>query len=251
MGKVVLDIDGHVARLRLDNAAKLNCIDGEMLRQLEGYLQQLELSSEIRICLLQAEPARAFCAGADIGEWSALSARDFSQNWLRQGNRIFDRLAQLPMPTVVLINGPVMGGGLELVACCDCRLIGENSTFSLPETGIGVIPGWSGTQRLSRLLPEAFLKDLLLTGKTASGREVAAVGFGVLVSDMEASAQELVERVVKRSPEANRLAKMMIHAAVGENASAMIDALGGGMAAASSDKEIGVKAFKSRKAPKF
>ena len=251
MGRITLSIDGQVARLCLDNPRKRNCITEQMLVDLNTHLDVLERDTSLRICLLEAAPAGAFCTGADIGDWSALDPQAFAEDWLRRGNRIFDRLAQLRMPTLAIIEGPAMGGGLELAACCDWRIISHSATFSLPETGLGVIPGWSGTQRLSRLLPEATLKSMVLLGRTLDANTASALGFAELVDDPGSRRDALVETVCARSGDAIRVAKSMIHAAVGENPGAMIDALGGGFAASGPHKTIGVEAFRNKRKPEF
>ena len=112
--KVHLDIDGALARIRLDNPSKLNALTVEMLAQLEAGCATLEQRPDIRTVLITAEGERAFCAGADIKAWGALSATEFARNWVREGHRVFDRLARLSIPTIAVIQAPAMGGGLEL-----------------------------------------------------------------------------------------------------------------------------------------
>jgi len=252
MASIDLIIDNQVATLTINNPAKLNCLTWEMLQQLQQHLHTIERAGDsIRLCLLTAAESRAFCAGADISDWGKLSARDFSQHWLRQGNRIFSHFAQLPMPTIAVIEQAVMGGGLELIACCDTRLINFKVTFALPETAIGVIPGWSGTQRICHLLPETLLKNMVLFGQPMNATQAQDSGFAHICEDVYQTANEWQVEVLKRSPEANRIAKMMIHASVGENTSDMIDALGGGFSASTVDKATGVEAFLNKKPPVF
>lgn len=243
---------GAVAELKLDNPAKLNAFTRAMLAALEGHCAALEFDDEIRAVVITAEKARAFCAGADIAEWGALSPRDFSRHWVREGNRIFDRLARLSKPVIGAINGHVFGGGLEFAACCDVRVIAPGATLALPEAGIGVVPGWSGTQRLTRLIGEPAVKEMALFGARLSAERAAALGFVSSVEDEpEARAFEMAQKAAASSPRALEIAKMMIHAGAGEDRSTMIDALAGGAAGAADDCAEGVASFREKRRPGF
>ncbi len=150
------------------------------------------------------------------------------------------------------MNGHAFGGGLELAACCDIRLLAEDAQLALPETGVGIVPGWSGTQRLHRVLPEPVLKEMALFGRRLDAKRALELGF---VAEIATAPLEMARNIAKRlnetSPRATEVAKMMIHAAAGEDAAAMIEALGGGMTAASADKAEGVAAFRAKRKPQF
>ena len=166
MTSVRLHLAGPVATLTLDNPAKLNCFTVDMLAQLAGHLDLIEARPEIRAVIVTGEGEKAFCSGADINAWGDLSPADFARNWVRGGHRIFDRLARLSKPTVAALNGHAFGGGLELAAACDSRLITPKATVALPEGGVGIVPGWSGNQRLARSIPEAVVTAGSLTDDT-------------------------------------------------------------------------------------
>ncbi|MCQ0969396.1 enoyl-CoA hydratase/isomerase family protein (plasmid) [Paracoccus sp. TK19116] len=251
-GRVHLDRDAGVAKLRLDNPAKLNAFTSAMLDDLAVHCDAIERDRTIRAVLLTAEPSRAFCAGADIKAWADLSPADFARHWVRDGHRVFDRLARLSKPTIAVIGAHAFGGGLELAAACDIRVIAPTATLALPETQVGIVPGWSGTQRLTRLLPEPVLKEMTLFGRRLNAERAFACGFVAEVSDDPLSiALQIAEHLRKTSPRATETAKYMIHAAVGEDRAAMIEALGSGMIAASDDKAEGVAAFADKRQPVF
>lgn len=243
---------GAVAELRLDNPAKLNAFDVPMLESLEAHCATLERDRKVRAVVITAEDSRAFCAGADILAWSQLSPGDFARHWVRDGHRIFDRLARLSKPTVAALGAHAFGGGLELAACADIRIMAPAATLSLPEAGIGIVPGWSGTQRLIRLMGEPVVKEMALFGSRVTAERALALGFVAEISDdPRGAAFAMTERLLKASPQASEIAKYMIHAAAGEDRGAMIEALGSGMAGATDDREEGVAAFRDKRKPDF
>jgi len=249
---VHLHIAEGIGRIRLDNPGKLNAFTPEMLAELEAHCATLDRSSDVRCVLLSSEGERAFCAGADIKAWSALSPFDFARHWVREGHRVFDRLARLSKPTIAVLQAHAFGGGLELAAACDIRLMAPGATLALPEAQVGIVPGWSGTQRLARLLPEPVLKEMALFGRRLSADRAQALGFVAEVADDPARmADKIASGLSGASPRAVEVAKYQIHAAVGEDRAAMIEALGGGMIGASADKVEGVAAFAEKRKPQF
>lgn len=251
MSGVHLIRDGRMAELRLDNPAKLNCFTVEMLEQLSAHLETIERSDAL-VVLLTAEDSKCFCSGADIPGWGGLSPAEFARYWVRGGHRIFDRLARLPQPTIAVLNGHAFGGGLELAAACDIRTMAPRATIALPEPGIGIVPGWSGTQRLARLLPEATIKEMALFGRRIGAERAHALGFVAEVSETPRDAAlTIAAKVLDLSPRAVETTKNMIHAAVGEDHAAMVDALGSAGIAASADRDEGVRAFQEKRKPQF
>jgi enoyl-CoA hydratase len=171
---------------------------------------------------------------------------------VRSGHRVFDRIARLSKPTIAVLTGNAFGGGLELAAACDIRVMAAKAQIALPESSVGIVPGWSGTQRLARLLPEPVLKEMALFGRRLSAERALALGFVAEVSDDPlAAAKAIAARLADTSPAATEVAKYMIHAAVGEDRDAMIEALGSGMIAASADKQEGVAAFRAKRKPVY
>lgn len=251
MSAVHLIQHGPIAELRLDNPAKLNAFTLDMLAQLDAHLAVLDHDAS-RCVIVTATGDRAFCTGADINAWGNLPPAEFARQWVRGGHRIFDRLARLSKPTIAALSGHAFGGGLELAAACDIRLMAPAATIALPEAGVGIVPGWSGTQRLSRLLPEAVIKEMALFGRRIGADRALALGFVAEISpDTRALAFEIATRMLAQSPRATEVAKYMIHAAAGEDSAAMIEALGSGMIAASADKTEGVAAFRAKRKPEF
>lgn len=252
MSGVRLRVTDGVAELRLDNPAKLNCFTVQMLAEMAGHLETLEARADIRAVVVTGEGDRAFCSGADINAWGDLAPAEFARDWVRGGHRLFDRLARLSKPTVAALNGPAFGGGLELAAACDIRVMVPGATLALPEAAVGIVPGWSGTQRLARLLPEAMVKEMALFGRRIGADRALACGFVAEVAeDARAAAHAIAGGVAALSPRAVEIAKAMIHAGAGEDDAAMIEALGSAAIAGTDDKAEGVAAFRAKRKPVF
>jgi enoyl-CoA hydratase/carnithine racemase len=249
---VLFSVQDRIATVTLDNPSKLNALTPDMLVELCRLCDEIEMNRDILGVLLTASGERFFCAGADINAWSGYTPQEFARYWVRSGHRVFDRIARLAKPTIAVLSGNAFGGGLELAAACDIRVMAPDALLALPETSVGIVPGWSGTQRLARLLPEPVVKEMALFGRRLSADRALALGFVAEVSDDPlAAAIALAVKLANASPAAAEVAKYMIHAAVGEDRGAMIEALGSGMIAASADKAEGVEAFRAKRKPVF
>lgn len=252
MSEITCTYDGNAAVLTVTNERKLNALTMGMLHKLEDHLVAIERNHDVRAVILTGAGPKAFCCGADIAEWGPLNPVDFARFWVRDGHRVFDRLARLSKPVIGALNGHAFGGGLELAACCDIRILTPTTTLALPEGKVGIVPGWSGTQRLMRLLPEAVVKEMALFGRRITANRALALGFAAEVSDDPLmAAKGRVDALTDMSPRAAELSKTMIHAAVGEDKAAAIEALASAAAAASDDRDEGVSAFLEKRSPKF
>ncbi len=151
-----------------------------------------------------------------------------------------------------VLDGHALGGGLELAATCDLRVAAPVACFALPETGVGIVPGWSGTQRLTGQIPPALLKEMALTGRRLSAERAFQVGFlNAVADDPKEAAREYTDRVLASAPQATETAKRLIAAALGEDAAAGIEALAGAAMAPTSEKAEGVAAFHEKRKPEF
>ena len=252
MGAVRIQTADGIAELTLDNPGKLNSLTFEMIKGLAEHLELIEDDDSVKAVILTGSGDRAFCSGANIDDWSPLDARRFARNWVRAGNRTFDRLARLTKPTIGAMNGFALGGGLELSATCDIRVAAPGAFLALPETGLGVAPCWSGTQRLANLLPIAVVREMALFGRRVTAERAFQLGYvAEISSDPLNLAREIANSVKAQSPTATETVKYMISASANEDISGSIDALAGGMLAGAPDKREGVEAFKEKRAPKF
>jgi enoyl-CoA hydratase len=252
MSAVHLILHEAIAELRLDNPTKGNAFTVQMLDQLAAHLETVDRDATLRGVMVTATGNRAFCTGADIHAWADLDPAEFARHWVRDGHRIFDRLARLSKPSIAVLTGHAFGGGLELAAACDLRVMAPGAGLALPEAGVGIVPGWSGTQRLLRLLPEAVVKEMALFGQRITADRALAMGFVACVDeDPRAAAIGLLDRAVALSPRAVEITKSMIHAAAGEDRAAMVEALGSAAIAASDDRAEGVAAFREKRNATF
>lgn len=252
MSAVHLNINGPVAEIRLDNPSKLSALTMSMVNALDAHAAAIETDQSVRVVLLTSEGDRAFCVGADIKEWAALDPRSFARDWVKRGHQVFDRIARLPVPVIGVLSGHAFGGGLELAATCDLRVASPNATVALPETGVGIVPGWSGTQRVASQLPAAVLKEMALTGARLSADRAYQLGFlNAVADDPHAAALEIAERIIASAPQATETAKWLVNAALGEDSAAGIEAIAGAAMAATQEKAEGVTAFVEKRKPDF
>ena len=248
-----LILDGRVARLTIRRAEKLNALDAAMLDALVPLCRQIE-RSDAAVVILTGEGDRAFCAGGDIAAWSEDSPTAFGRHWVRDGHAALDALARLRQPVIAVLNGDAFGGGLELAACADYRIAEAHARIGQPETGLGIIPGWSGTQRAVRRFGAQVVRRMTVFGEVYTADEARHLGLVDVVtpkSEGASAAIELAQRVLPRSPRATELTKMLINAAEGEDRERVLESLAGSLAAASDDLTEGLAAFREKRKPRF
>jgi enoyl-CoA hydratase len=252
-GQIRVERDGHRATVTIDRAAKLNALTPEMLDELGAALEQLA-GSDARVVVIAAAPARAFCVGADIDRFAGLTPQQMWAVWTRRGHRVFETLARLPQPTIAAIGGHAFGGGLELALACDLRVLSQDARIALPETGLGTVPGWGGTERVTELAGRGRAKELVLTRRQLGAPTALEWGLVTAVAaagGLDAAVEQLVEAILGGAPFAVQLAKQIIDAAADGAPSAVLEALAGGLTAASAELTEGVAAFRERRSPDF
>ena len=253
MSGITLTVEGAVGHLRLCRPEKLNALDAAMVEDLALRCREIEHHPDIRVVILSGE-GKAFCAGGDIDAWSSESPEGFGRHWVRDGHAAFDALARLRQPVIAVLDGHALGGGLELAACADVRIAERQIKLGQPETGLGIIPGWSGTQRAVRRFGAQLVRRMAVFGEVFTADQALAPGLVDQVvgeGAAMAAAEELAAGVLKRGPRATELAKMMINAAEGEERERIVEALAGALAAGADDLEEGLSAFREKRAPDF
>jgi enoyl-CoA hydratase len=250
---VTFEPDGAVGVITLRRPEKFNALDIPMLRALETALDVAEDAEGVRVVLLCGE-GKGFCAGGDVEAWAAMSAADFQVKWVRYGHRVFDRLARLRQPTIAVLSGHALGGGLELAAACDFRVAEVQVKLGFPETSIGVVPGWSGTQRAVRRFGAQAIRRMALGGEILVALD--ALSLGVVDRVVEtgkafSEAKAWAEKIAERGPLATEATKLMISVAEGEDSAASAEALASGFIALTGDLKQGVDAFRNKQKPAF
>jgi len=248
--KVKFAIQGPIARITLDRPEKLNALDPEMLTALEDAVSQAEQSRQVRVIMLAAAGEKAFCVGADILAWTALSPLDMWSEWVRRGHRIFERLERAKQPVICAIQGFAYGGGLELALACDIRIVTDSARFAMPEVKLGTVPGWGGTGRLPKLIGSARAKQMIFTGEPIAADVAERWGLAnevVPVASLNDRATGLAEKIAGNAPIAVQTAKQLI----ASPSSATLESLAAAVNAFSDDAREGLAAFREKRSPKF
>jgi enoyl-CoA hydratase/carnithine racemase len=252
--RVRCDIAGHVAVITLARPDKLNALDMDMVTALERACRAIEETPDVRVAILTGEGDKAFSAGGDIEAWAQRSPLEFGQAWVRYGHRSFDALSRLRQPLIAVLNGHALGGGLELAACADFRIAEDHVRIGAPESGLGIIPGWSGTQRTVRRFGAQVVRRMAVLGETFTAEEALRLGLVdkvVLRGAGPQAAQDWAERMAARGPVATQFVKALINAAEGEDGERAIEMMAGAFAATTDDLKEGVAAFRAKRKPDF
>jgi enoyl-CoA hydratase/carnithine racemase len=251
---ILIAADGPVVTITLNRAEKLNAFTLAMLDALEGACARIARDDSVRSVIVASASPKAFCAGADIIDWGPLGPAGMWAQWIRDGHRVFERVARLRQPTIAAVGGIAFGGGLELALACDIRIAAASARFGLPEVTIGAIPGWAGSQRLPRLIGVGRAKHLMLTGQPIDAATAGAWGLAseVVPDDrLMQRALELARRIAENAPTAVQTVKQLADAAAGEGIATTLESLAAGFAAGTQDAHEGVAAFRAKRKPKF
>ncbi|MBX7057815.1 MAG: enoyl-CoA hydratase/isomerase family protein [Leptospirales bacterium] len=200
---------GEIVELTLNRPEKLNAINRELQQALKEELGSLAAGRSTRALLLDGA-GRGFCSGADLKERAGMRPDEVSE-FLQSNSALFEQLAEFPAPTIAVIHGAALGGGLELALCCDLRLAAEDALLGLPETSLGIIPGAGGTQRLPRLIGASRAAELIYCARRISGIEAANLGLvnrALPAAALQTAASQLAAEIAANAPIALRQAKL-------------------------------------------
>jgi enoyl-CoA hydratase len=242
--------------LIVDRPEKLNALNAQVLEELGREIAAAGMDSALRCLVITGAGEKAFIAGADIGELAKLTPIEGREH-SRRGQALFDQIESLPVPTIAAINGYAYGGGLELAMACNLRVASENARMGLPETSLGIIPGYGGTQRLARHVGRARAFELVLTsekGLTASEAErIGVVNRVVPAGQALAAALEIARKIRANGPTACRYALEAIRRGLDVPLAEgqVLEATLFGLCAATQDMKEGMTAFLEKRAAKF
>lgn len=209
---VLLEVKNRIGYITINRPEALNALSSQVLADLNEVLDQVENSEDIRVVIVTGSGEKAFVAGADIKEMDLMSPIQAFE-YMTFANNTFTRLSDLRQPTIAVLNGYALGGGMELALSTDIRIGYEKTVVGFPEVGLGIIPGFAGTQRMSRLIGTSRTKELIFTARTVKGQEAYELGIlNKLVSAEEllSSAEELAATMIKNAPLAVEKAKHVI-----------------------------------------
>lgn len=201
----------NISIITISRPEALNALNSTVIAELEQVVTELEQDRDIRAMILTGE-GRSFVAGADIGEQYPLDL-DGGRRWGQRGSALMRRIEKLEFPTIAAVNGFALGGGCELALSCDIILASEKAKFGQPEVGLGITPGFSGTQRLPRRIGIAKAKELIFSGRMIKADEAKEIGLANAVYPPETlmdAAMEMARSFAKNAPIAVKYAKACI-----------------------------------------
>ncbi len=201
----------HIAKVTIIRPEVLNALDTALLDELECCVYQLAMDTALRVVLLTGT-GKSFVAGADIKAMSQLTPLE-AKAFGEKGNRVFRQIELLPVPVIALVNGFALGGGCELSLACDIRIASQKALFGQPEVGLGITPGFGGTQRLPRLVGTGVAAELIYSARNIKAEEALRIGLVnqvVAPEELDAIGLALAERIAQQAPIAVRNAKQAI-----------------------------------------
>ncbi len=252
---IIYEEDGNIAVIKFNRPKALNAINPDVLKEVGQVLDRIEAEGAIKVLVLTGEGNKAFIAGADIGHmasFSPLQGRQFSL----QGQELLFRLEALPIPVIACVNGFALGGGTETAMACDFIYASENAKFGQPEINLGIIPGFGGTQRLSRLVGKGMAKELCMTGVIISAQEAKEIGLVNKVFPADALWEETM-KTAKLMASKGRVSMKAIKNCIDRGFDVdlktghFMEADGFALAISSPDGKEGMTAFLEKRKPEF
>lgn len=212
METIKYEVNEKIGIITISRPTALNALNSLVISELEKVLDQVDLN-DIRVLVLTGDGEKSFVAGADIGEMSTLSKEE-GEAFGKKGNDVFRKLETFPIPVIAAINGFALGGGCEIAMSCDIRICSENAVFGQPEVGLGITPGFGGTQRLARIIGVGKAKELIYSGANVKAEEALSIGLVNAIyayPDLMPAALKLAGKIARNAPIAVRAAKKAIN----------------------------------------
>ena len=241
-----IEENGAVVILTISAPKSLNALNSDILVELDRFHSSFDCT-KYRCLIVTGDGEKSFVAGADISEMATLNVPQ-GQTFGSKGAAVFRKLETLHVPVIAAVNGFALGGGCELAMACDIRICSNNARFGQPEVGLGIIPGFSGTVRMARLVGMGIAKELIFSGRTMKADEALRIGLVNAVyepAELMAKAMEMAEHIAANAPIAVRYAKQCINNEFDMNADYAITYESGifGQCFATKDQKEGMKAF--------
>jgi len=252
---LLVDVSERIATITFNRPKTLNALNPDTVRELKAALEEVSAREDVGVVLLTGAGDRAFVAGADIPifrQFTPMEALDFAL----LGLEVLGFIERMPQPVIGVINGFALGGGCEVAMACDLLIVADTAKFGQPEVGLGLIPGFGGTQRLPRLVGRNIAKEMVLTGDMISAQrafEIGLVNKVVPAAELMSTAREIAAKILSRGPVAVRTAKMAMNRGMDMdlgNACALEASL---FAAGFSTADLveGINAFLEKRKPNF
>ena len=200
---IILEIENGVATITINRPTKLNALNKATIQELHDTLKVVDNDSNVKVLIITGSGEKAFVAGADIAEFAHFSAEEGTQLAAKGQQILFDFIENMKTPVIAAINGFALGGGLELAMACHIRIASENAKMGLPETSLGVIPGYGGTQRLPQLIGKGRAMEMIMTAgmiDAETAKNYGLVNHVVPQTDLFVTYMTLANRIMKNSP---------------------------------------------------
>ncbi len=242
----------NVAVVTIDRPDKLNALNDNVLNELEEVFKKINADESLRGSILTGTGEKAFVAGADIGELRGLNEHEGKMK-SQKGQQVFQVIEDTRKPVIALVNGYALGGGAELAMACHLRVATRKAVFGLPEVGLGLIPGYGGTQRLPRIIGRAKALELILTGDQLSAEQAHQLGLVNTIVPEATRLEEtknLMSKILKKGPLAVKRALQAVYHSSGEN-DFQVEAELFGKLCETEDAEEGLSAFLEKRKPDF
>jgi enoyl-CoA hydratase len=252
---LIVEREGALARVVLNRPKVLNALNRQLIGELAQVIETLRADAAVRVVLLTGSGDKAFAAGADINELAALSPVE-AVDYARRGQRVFRDLETMGKPVIAAVNGFALGGGCELAMACTLRIAADSARFGQPEVNLGIIPGYGGTQRLTRLVGKGRALDLVLTGRMVGAAEALAMGLVNQVvpgAGLSEAAATLAGTLMEKGPLALRFAMQAVHAGLEMGLDDALDQEAHlfGLTVITEDMKEGTAAFLAKRKPAF
>ena len=212
MGFVNYEVKGAVGIITINRPEALNALNSAVLDDLQAVIDGVDLNA-VRCLILTGAGEKSFVAGADIGEMSSLTKAE-GEAFGKKGNDVFRKIETLPIPVIAAVNGFALGGGCEIAMSCDFRICSDNAVFGQPEVGLGITPGFGGTQRLARLVGPGMAKQMIYTARNIKADEAFRIGLVNQVVPQEelmATVEKIAGGIAMNAPIAVRNCKKAIN----------------------------------------
>ncbi len=254
MNTVEVKKDNGIGWIFLNRPDRLNAINAEMIQDLWTSVRAYEEDSEVKVIVITGK-GKAFCAGADISQFKELNPAT-AWAFAKKGRELMDYIERVSKPTIAMINGYALGGGLELAMACDFRIASEDAMLGLPEINLGIYPGFGGTQRLVRLVGKTKALEIMMTGDRITAQEAERIGLLNKVVPKEKLEEETVKFAQKLMEKSPLILSIMKSVVLYGNDSPLIDglnmeSLGWGFVFSTNDQKEGVNAFLEKRKPNF
>jgi enoyl-CoA hydratase len=252
---ILFDVDNAIATITFNRPKVLNALNKALLSELSDCLEAINADDQVRVLILTGAGEKSFVAGADIKELAAFNALE-AKGFAESGQAVIGKLQQLPIPVIAAVNGFALGGGCEIALACDFIYASENAMFGLPEISLGLIPGFGGTQRLSRQIGKNMAKEMIFTGKMIPADQAQTIGLVNQVCESEdliMTVHKTARTIAQKGRVCLRAAKQVINSGMdtdlGTGCRIEIDAFA--LCMVSRDAKEGTTAFIEKRKPEF